>query len=139
MDTVARRVVAGIQLEDKDPFVAFADCQDHVLEAAEAHIDRLAIDAFVAAVADVEPGPVRDLLDQLLVLHGLSMVERHRGWYQEHRRLSSGRAKAVIREVNALGTELRPHAATLVAAFGVPEEQLTAPIVQDGYRDDERD
>ena len=139
MDTVARRVVAGIQLEDKDPFIAFADVQDHVLEAAEAHVDRLAIDAFVAAIDDVDAGPVRDLLDQLVALHGLAMVERHRGWYQEHGRLSAGRAKAVIREVNELCTELRPHVATLVAAFGVPEEQLTAPIAQGGYRDDDRD
>ncbi len=139
MDTVARRVVAGIQLEDKDPFVAFADCQDHVLEAAEAHVDRLAMDAFVAAVEEVEAGPVRDVLDRLVALHGLAMVERHRGWYQEHGQLSAGRAKAVVREVNELCTELRPHAAALVAAFGVPEEQLTAPIAQGGYRDDERD
>jgi acyl-CoA oxidase len=133
LDTLARRIVKAIQVDDADPFVAFNRCQDHVLEAASAHVERLAIDAFAAAVDEVDNGPVRDVLDRLLALHGLATVERHRGWFQEHGQLSAARSKAVIAEVTELCGELRPHVGTLVAAFGVPEEQLTAPIAQGGY------
>ena len=139
LDTLARRIVKAIQVDDVEPFVAFNSCQDHVVAAAEAHVDRLALDAFVAAVDGVDPGPARDLLDRLVALHGLARVERDRGWYQEHGQLSAKRSKAVIAEVNALCQELRPHVGTLVAAFGVPEEQLTAPIAQGGYHDRDRD
>ena len=38
------------------------------------------------------------------------------------------RAKSVIGAVNELCIELRPHARTLVDAFGVPDAAIAAPI-----------
>ncbi|WP_370327987.1 acyl-CoA dehydrogenase [Euzebya sp.] len=132
LDGVARRLRAGIQSDGGDPFEVFNDCQDHVLAAARAHIDRLVLEAFVTAVGEVEEGPAREVLEQLCELHALSVIEADRAWFLEHGRLSATRAKMVIRRVNELCAELRPHAAALVEAFGVPEEQLTAPIAQPG-------
>ncbi|MDX6726051.1 MAG: acyl-CoA oxidase, partial [Baekduia sp.] len=70
-----------------------------------------------------DPGS-RALLDRVCDLYALSTIEADRGWFQEHGRLSSTRSKAVIKAVNALCAELRPHATTLVEAFGVPEASL---------------
>jgi acyl-CoA oxidase len=58
----------------------------------------------------------------------LSVIEDDRGWFQEHGRISSTRAKGVIRAVNQLCAELRPDAEELVDAFGIPDAVLAAPI-----------
>ena len=54
-------------------------------------------------------------------------VERDRGWFQEHGKLSSTASKAVLKAVNSLCADLRPDAAALVEAFGVPDNQLPLP------------
>ena len=82
------------------------------------------LEAFAAAVEDCEDPASGELLGELCSLHALSTIERERGWYQEHGRLSPPRSKAVIKTVNTLCAELRPHAEALVDAFGVPERCL---------------
>ena len=42
----------------------------------------------------------------------------------EHGRLTSGRSKAISREISSLCRKVRPLARDLVDAFGVPEEML---------------
>src|ERR671914_716282 len=120
---VARRLRAGID-GGGDPFEVLVDCQDHVVTTARSWADLVVLEAFAAAVEDCEDPATRDLLDKLCSLHALSTIERERGWYQEHGRLSPPRSKAVIKVVNALCAELRPHASTLVEAFGIPERSL---------------
>ncbi|WP_046471280.1 acyl-CoA dehydrogenase family protein [Allosalinactinospora lopnorensis] len=109
-------------------FDAFNNAQDHVLKAGRAHVDRVVLEAFVAAIdrcADVE---TRAVLDRLCDLYVLSLVEEDRAWFLEHERLTPSRAKAVTEAVNTLCATLRPHAVALVDAFGLPDEWLTAPI-----------
>jgi acyl-CoA oxidase len=122
---VARRLKGGID-DGGDPFEVLVDCQDHVVTAARSWADLVVLEAFAAAVEDCEDPAARALLDKLCSLHALSAVERERGWYQEHGRLSPPRSKAVIKMVNTLCAELRPHAEALVEAFGVPESCLGA-------------
>jgi acyl-CoA oxidase len=122
---VARRLKGGIDA-GREPFEVLLDCQDHVITAARSWADLVVLEAFAAAVEDCEDPSVRPLLDTLCSLHALSVIERERAWYQEHGRLSPPRSKAVIKVVNALCAELRPHAGTLVDAFGVPERSLGA-------------
>ena len=120
---VARRLKRGID-DGGDPFEVLVECQDHVVTTARSWTDLVVLEAFAAAVEDCEDGAARDLLDKLCSLYALSTIERERGWYQEHGRLSPPRSKAVIKLVNALCAELRPHAGSLVDAFGVPERCL---------------
>jgi hypothetical protein len=61
-------------------------------------------------------------------LYALATIERERAWYQEHGRISSTRSKMVTRAVNELSWGLRPDAAELVDAFGIPDAVLAAPI-----------
>ncbi len=122
---VARRLKGGID-GGGDPFEVLVECQDHVVATARSWADLVVLEAFAAAVEDCEDPEARELLDKLCSLHALSTIERERGWYQEHGRLSPPRSKAVIKIVNALCAELRPHAEALVDAFGVPESCLGA-------------
>jgi acyl-CoA oxidase len=114
---VARRLRKGIG-DGRDPFAVLVDCQDHVLTAARSWVDLVVLEAF-AAVAGRDP-----VLDRLCSLYALSRIEAERGWYQEHGKLTAARSKLVIRTVNELLAELRPHAGDLVEAFGVPESCL---------------
>jgi acyl-CoA oxidase len=114
---VARRLKKGIG-DGRDPFSVLVDCQDHVLTAARSWVDLVVLEAF-AAVAERDPR-----LDKLCSLYALSRIEAERGWYQEHGKLTGARSKSVIKTVNALLGDLRPHAGELVDAFGVPESCL---------------
>ena len=128
---VARRLKRGIDQGD-DPFEVFTSCQDHVVLAATAHIERHLLEAFDRLVQRCEDPTLRDVLDRLCSLHALAEIERDRGWFQEHGRLSGERSKSIIAAVNRLCAGLRPHAALLVDAFGIPDELLGAPL---GRRD----
>jgi acyl-CoA oxidase len=122
---VARRLRRGID-GGREPFEVLVDCQDHVVTTARSWADLVVLEAFATAVEDCEDPAAAELLGKLCSLHALSTIERERGWYQEHGRLSPPRSKAVIKTVNVLCAELRPHAATFVDAFGVPEKWLGA-------------
>ena len=108
----------------RDAFEVFITCQDHVVLAASAHVDRRVAEAFAAGIAEVEDDEVKEVLGRLCALHCLDVIERERGWFQEHGRLSGERAKAVTATVNELCGQLRPAAGTLVDAFGIPDEVL---------------
>jgi len=125
---VARRLKRGID-DGQDSFTVFNECQDHVLEAARAHVDRLILDAFAAGVERCEDEALRPLLSSLCDLYALATIEQERGWYFEHSRMSAPQSKAITRSVNRRCGELREHAGTLVDAFGIPEE-LMAPIAR---------
>jgi acyl-CoA oxidase len=117
-----------------DQFGIFNGAQDHLLAAARAHVDRLVFDSFAATVDRVEDAQVRALLADVLALHALTVIEGDRAFFIEHAYLTGGRAKAVTQAVNALCARLRPHARTLVDAFGIPEPWLACPLL-DGERD----
>ncbi|TDD83760.1 acyl-CoA oxidase [Saccharopolyspora karakumensis] len=109
-------------------FEVFNNAQDHVLRAARVHIDRLVLDAFVAAVDRCQDPRNAEILDKLCDLYALSTIEEDKAWFLEHERISPRRAKSVTQAVNELCGELRPHAVDLVDAFGTPRQWLTAPI-----------
>lgn len=94
-------------------------------------MDRVVLEAFVTAVDEAPQGPGRDLLEKVCDLFVLSTVEENRAWYLEHGRLSASQAKGVVSRVNELCDELRPHARTLVDAFGIPDEWLTTEMMAD--------
>jgi acyl-CoA oxidase len=127
---LARRLKKGVDA-GRDAFEVFDDAQDHVLLAARVHVERTVLEAFVEAVERADE-TLKPLLAKLCGLHALSRIERDRAWFLEHGRLSPERAKAVIADVNALCAELRPHARLLVDGFGIPEENITAPIAAGG-------
>jgi acyl-CoA oxidase len=121
----ARRLQRGMQ--EGDPFRALIDTQDHVVDVARVHTEKIVLQSFARAVEACEDGTTKGVLDQLCSLYALGHIERDRGWFQEHGRLSSTASKAVLKAVNHLCAQLRPNAAALVDAFGIPEAQLPLP------------
>jgi acyl-CoA oxidase len=128
---VARRLKGGIDA-GREPFDVLIDCQDHLIAAARAYVDCVVLEAFAAKIGRCADPGSRRLLERVCDLYALSTIEAERGWFQEHGRLSSTRSKAVIKAVNTLCGQLRPHATALVTAFGVPETALgdAAPVAE---------
>lgn len=111
-------------------FELFNRAQDHVLLAARAHIDRIVLEEAHDAYTEMSGGPAKDLLGRTLTLYALSSIEQDKAWYIEHGRISTGRSRLITATVNELCGELREHATDLVDALGIPDELITAPIVQ---------
>ncbi len=130
VETLAARLRHG-RSSGADAFTAFNDVQPHLLEAARSHVDRVVLEAFLAAIDGCDDPATVELLEKVCDLHVLSRIEATRGWYLEHKRMSTGRSKEITREVDRLCDELRPHAATLVAGFGIPESWIDAEIAGD--------
>jgi acyl-CoA oxidase len=125
--SVANRFKRGLS-EGYDPFEVFRAVQDHAVNAARAHVDRLILESFARAIASCEDAELAGPLGRLCDLYALSNLEDDRGFFEEHGRLTSARCKAITREVNRLCDELRGEAGLLVDAFGIPDAVLAAPI-----------
>jgi acyl-CoA oxidase len=100
-----------------------------VLAAAQAHIDRIVLEAFVAGIERTPDPAARALLGRVCDLYALSTIEADKGWFLEHGRLTPTRAKALTGAVNDLLGQLRPHMRTLVDAFAVPEAWLNCAVL----------
>ena len=72
LSTVTRRIRA--KSKEMSAFDAFNAVQDHVLETAKAHIDRIVLEAFVAGIASCPDGGARHILNQLCDLYALSVI-----------------------------------------------------------------
>ena len=127
LEGVALRLSKAAKAEPDDAFRIFNNAQDHLLAAAQAHIDRVLLEAMCAAVESCEEGPLAELLDDVTDLFALSTIEQHRAWYLEHGRLTPSASKGVIRSVGVLCKDLAPHARLLVDAFAIPDAWLGAP------------
>ena len=125
--SVARRLQG--KAKEMSPFDAFNSVQDHVLHSAEAHIDRVVLEAFVAGIASCEDEKAREVLGMVCDLYALSVIEADKAWFVEHRFLSTERAKAVTRGINDRCRRLRPHAELLVDGFGIPEQLRYAEML----------
>ena len=128
LEAAARRL-KKLMADGGDPFEAFNAVQDHLLLAARAHVERVVLEHFMAAIQRCDDEEIRALLDRVCDLHVLAQLEADRAWFEEHGLLSATRAKSVIANVNRLCGELRPRAGELVDGFGIPEP-LLPPITR---------
>ncbi|GAC82841.1 putative acyl-CoA oxidase [Gordonia paraffinivorans NBRC 108238] len=129
--TCAQRLRRALD-DDNDAFDVFNNAQDHLLKVGHAHIERVVLEAFIEAIENCDSRSAAELLGKVCDLFVYSALEADLSWFMMHRHISVERAKAVRRGVNELCQELRPHARTLVDAFGVPEELLRAPMLVNG-------
>ena len=85
---VARRLKRGID-HKMNPGVVFSQVQDHVIAAANAHVERLVLEAFVEKVRAMPDRRRRNkvALGLLCDLFALSTIEADRAWFMEHGRL----------------------------------------------------
>ncbi len=128
LESLARRMRAA---RDPRDFQAVNRLQDHMLFVARAHLERVTLEAFIAGIHACSDPEAKDVLERLCSLYALSSIADDRGWFLEHNRISTGRAKALGGQINALCAELRPHALALVEGMGIPEGWLGAKFLQD--------
>jgi acyl-CoA oxidase len=133
LDGLARRLRRAVgnagDRGESDAFAIFNDAQDHLLRTARVHIDRVVLEAFVAAVERCPSPATRVLLSRVCDLYVLASIEGDLAWFLAHGRLTAVRAKSVTGAVNALCELLRPHAQALVDAFAIPRPYLGAAIL----------
>ncbi|PRC44075.1 acyl-CoA oxidase, partial [Mycobacterium sp. ITM-2017-0098] len=85
--SVARRLQG--KAKEMSAFEAFNSVQDHVLHVAQAHIDRIILEAFVAGIDACETKDAREILGMVCDLYALSVIEEDKAWFIEHRFLST--------------------------------------------------
>jgi len=127
MRSAARRLKSRMD-GGMDSFEAVNECQDHLITLARAHVDRIAMEASVAALAGSPEDEGKDLVADVVTLYGLATLEKHRAWYLETGYFEPAKSEAVRREVNRRCRELAPRAVELVDAFQIPDELIRAPI-----------
>ncbi|MCV7281339.1 acyl-CoA dehydrogenase family protein [Mycolicibacterium flavescens] len=127
LSTVARRLQG--KSKEMSEFDAFNAVQDHVLHCAAAHIDRVILEAFVAGIDACPDEEARKILNMVCDLYALSVIEKDKAWFIEHRFISTERAKAVTRGINERCRTLRPYAELLVDGFGIPESLRYAEML----------
>ena len=128
--TLARRLRRATA-DDADSFAVYNQAQPHVLRLAEAHIERVVLEGFVAGIDSCHDPAAKAMLGTVCDLFVLDCVESDKAWFLEHGRLTPARSKAVTATVDALCAELRPHTADLVTGFGIPHGWLGAAMLAD--------
>ncbi|MBJ7451821.1 MAG: acyl-CoA dehydrogenase family protein [Blastococcus sp.] len=131
LEGATRRLRKNSTTEGMAPFDMFNDVQDHVLKAAQTHIERIVLEAFVAGVDRTDEPAARQLLDTVCDLYALSTIEADKAWFLEHGQLTPARAKLLTATVNQLLRELRPHLVTLVDGFAIPDGWKAAAILDE--------
>ena len=111
-----------------DPYDAFLKCQVHMVALAEAYVERIILEQFIAKVQEA-PTTLASSLKKLCDLYALHTLEQHKGWYLEQDYFQGAKTKAIRRVVSKLCQEVRQEASALVDAFAIPEECVAAPIV----------
>ena len=121
--SVAMRLRARLA-DGMDSFQALNECQDHVVELARAHVERLMLERIQDGAAHAPTPGLSEALGSMGALYALSRLERHRGWYLESGYVEGGKARAIRTQVNALCVDVREQACLLVDAFGIPDMLL---------------
>jgi acyl-CoA oxidase len=124
LDSLARRMRrAGKR------FDAVNRLTPHMVFVAKAHLERIALEAFIAAIEACTDPEARPVMERLCSLYALSSINADRGWFVEHSRMSPGRSKALGEQIDKLCAELRPDALALVEGFGIPASWLGAEFL----------
>lgn len=102
--------------------------QTHLIALGKAFGVMLSYEIFCGFVENMEDKRLQFLFRKLGALYALSHIQENTAWFLEHNYISNNKSKAIRQRVERLCTELRPHVASLVDGYGIPEHCLTAPI-----------
>jgi acyl-CoA oxidase len=125
--SVAQRLRSKIKGGMK-AYDAFLDVQNHLLQLAEAYVERLVLEQFIETNKQVEDPDLQSVLDSLEQLYALHTIEKNKGWYLEAGYMEGVKTKAVRRLVDELCGTIREDALALVDSFAIPDQLLAAQI-----------
>ena len=129
LETLATRMRRRTKAGD-DAFTIANDVQDHMVRAAQVHMARVVAESGVRGIETATDPRTKALLGRALDLHVLADLEADRAWLLERGGLTPARSKALTGVLNDLCAQLRPHASTLVAGFGIPDGWLGAAVLR---------
>ncbi|WP_254910447.1 acyl-CoA dehydrogenase [Gulosibacter sp. 10] len=114
----------------------FNALQDKLITTAGAYGELIQWEAFTRKLEEFEPeSETHRILTWLRDLFGLSLIERDLSWYLMSGRLTNKRARLVSSYIARLVGRLRPHAQSLVDAFGYTDAHLRAKIASGAERE----
>ncbi len=111
-----------------DTFDAANIMHPHMLNLAEAYLDRVILEQFNVNVENCKSEPLKEVLQRLYTLFALNKLHEHKAWYLEQGYMEGVKTKAIRKMVSQLCWEIRRDAVPLADAFNIPESCL-APIV----------
>lgn len=121
-----RKLISG----GMDSFDAFNVSQRHLIDVAEAHVERVILEQFIHQIGETKDAGCRAVLTKLCQLFALSQMEKNKGWYLESGYMEQVKTKAIRKLVSQLCWDIRQEAVPLVDAFKIPESCLSAPIAR---------
>lgn len=132
LKSLARRLKDAKKMEPADAVKLVDRAQDHLIDLAWARINTMLIEALVEAEAELpKDSPAYPVLEQIRHLFAFSTILKHAGWYQEQNILTGGRTKAARAAVNDLVDSIGPWSGVLVDAFGIPDDLVDVPMLND--------
>merc|ERR1711872_69962 len=125
----------GDKLQEKGIFNTWMLKEQDLIQAfAKSYADRIVCEAFKETIAG-KYGPVHaslhNILDEVLLLHLLSTIEKDLPTFLAHDLLNPGQAEQLIQLSQQMCAKLAPKSLALVETFGIPEEMLQSPIASD--------
>lgn len=123
LSSAAKRLQKLIK-EGMDSFDAFNVGQHHLIQAAQAYIDRIILSQFYLAVEKIKDPGCKNVLLKLAQLFALHTIENYNGWYLESGYMEGVKTKAIRKMVNQLCWNIRQDAVPLVNAFDIPDNCL---------------
>ncbi len=127
VSTAARRFKKLVD-DGLDPFDAANVMHPHMLQIADAYLDRVFLEQFHMQFYNITDDGLKEVLERLYNLFALNKIDKHKAWYLEAGYMEVSKTKAVRKLVSQLCWEIRQDAVPLVDAFNIPESCL-APIV----------
>ncbi|MCX5203256.1 acyl-CoA dehydrogenase family protein [Streptomyces sp. NBC_00237] len=121
-----------------DPTARWNATSAPALEMVFAHAQRQAAKALLTAADRATEPQARFLLDGLGRLFQLRQLSKHTGDLLAEERMTADHVRALPQAVETVIAELAPHLMTLVDAFDIPEEALSAyPLARGAYVGDD--
>ena len=111
-------------------FDAWNKCQSHLLSAANAHIESVITQKFLAGIKMCEDPSCRVALRKMFELYALERIWEDIGSWRNEDYVAPNKAKAIRKLVSQLYAEVRQIALPMVDSFDIPDEILRAPIGQ---------
>ena len=105
-------------------FQAFNECQNHLVNLAQAYVERVVLEQFIRAVEEIENQELKRVMEKLRQLFALNLLDRNKGWYLENGYLEGVKSKAIRKQRTALCKEIAGFSLDLVDAFGIPDKLL---------------
>lgn len=106
----------------------FNENQFQLIEASKAQAVLLQWETFTEALDKIQDEQTHTVMTWMRDLFALNEIQQDLGWFIENGRISQQRARTLRSYTNRLAARIRPHAQSLVDAFGFEQEHLRMDV-----------